>query len=177
MAVAAPALLLLYGIARWIDGWDGDRGNGPAWDVGHVAFFVGIALFAVLAVRMRTVVTRLRPLATAAVAAVVFGAGCFLWVIVGDLFDSFSDRFPLPDPLAAAGPALFGIGMLILLALLSRAGRLPYWSPILFVIGYALISVDLDLLPFAALMILIAFVPLARGGRAATAPTGSLARS
>ena len=173
-AVAAPLLLLLYGVLRWIDGWDGDRHNGPAWDVGHVAFFIGIALFAVLAAQMLAVVTRLRALAAAAVAAVIFGAGCFLWVITGDLFEDFQDRWPLPSALETTGPALFGVGLLTLMALLVADRRLPVWSPVLFLVGYAAISVDLDLLPFAALIIVVAFVPLARG---ATAARESLTRT
>ena len=122
---------------------------------------------------MRAVVTRLRPAATAAVAAVVVGAACFLWVITGDLFRRFHDELPLPGPLENAGPALFGLGMLVLMALLVPAGRLPAWSPALFLIGYAAISIDLDLLPAAALTILVAFVPLARPGRGAAAPLPS----
>src|SRR5690349_1972951 len=99
-AFFAPLCMMAYGIARWIDGWDGDRGNGPAWDIGHTLFFIGMALFAVLAIQIRTMMpTRHRVVATAAAAAAVFGAGCFLWVIVGDLFRAFHDNFPLPDAL------------------------------------------------------------------------------
>lgn len=159
-AVMAPSLLLVYGILRWIDGWDGARHNGPAWDAGHVAFFLGMALFAVLAVQIRGIVApRRRGVATAAPVAVVYGAGCFLWVIAGDLADGFPS---LAEPFELTGPPLFGIGMLVLLGLLVPAGRLPLWSPVLFLAGYVSISVRLDLLPFAALMILAACLPLAR---------------
>ena len=165
ISVAAPLFLLCYGILRWVDGLDGDRGGGPAWNVGHAAFFIGMVLFAVLAAGLRRAVApRRRVLATAASAAVVFGVGCFLWVITGDLFRAFHDRFPLPEPLAMAGPALFGLGMLVLLVLLVAARRLPVRSPVLFLAGYVSISFSLDLLPLAGLLILIGLAPLARAG-------------
>ncbi|GAA0502846.1 hypothetical protein Ade02nite_36660 [Paractinoplanes deccanensis] len=172
MAVVAPLLMLTYGLLRWVDGMDGDRGNGPAWDVGHTAFFVAMVLFAFLAVQMRRLVIARRPAlgraakaaASIAAAAAVFGVACFLWVITGDLFDAFRERAPLPDPLETAGPAFFGLGIVTLLALLAAARRLPWWSPALFLAGFLAIPVDLDLLPFAAAAILIAFAPLARLG-------------
>jgi hypothetical protein len=160
-AVLAPLFLLTYGILRWIDGWDGDRGGGPAWNIGHVAFFIGMVLFAVLAFQIRATLPTRRTLATIAAAATAFGAACFCWVIIGDLSRWFHDNLPLPGFLNPLGPALFGLGMLTLLGLLVANGRLPRWSPILFLAGYVSISVQLDLLPFAAAMILVAFLPLA----------------
>ncbi|MEU8818811.1 hypothetical protein [Actinoplanes sp. NPDC048796] len=176
MAVVAPLLMLCYGLLRWVDGWDGDRGNGPAWDIGHAAFFAAMVLFAILAVQMRQLIAARNPrsrtstvVASVAAAAAVFGVGCFLWVITGDLFDTFSERAPLPDALETTGPALFGLGVVVLMAQLAAARRLPWWSPALFLAGFLAIPVDLDLLPFAATAILIAFVPLAR-----PAPTSEL---
>ncbi|MEV4352060.1 hypothetical protein AB0J83_47005 [Actinoplanes sp. NPDC049596] len=174
MAVVAPLLMLFYGLARWVDGWDGDRGNGPAWDLGHSAFFVAMVLFAVLAIQMRRLlVVKRRATAVAASVAtvgVVFGVGCFLWVITGDLFDSFQESAPLPGALETTGPALFGLGMVVLMALLAGVRVLPWWSPALFLIGFLAIPVDLDLLPFASAAILIAFVPLAQPSRLVRRP-------
>ncbi len=164
--------MLSYGILRWIDGWDGDRGGGPAWNIGHVAFFIGMVLFAVLAGQMRAVVPApRRPIATVAVVATVFGVACFCWVIIGDLSRWFHDNLPLPGLLNAVGPALFGLGMLTLLGLLVAAGRVPWWSPILFLAGYVSISVELDLLPLASVLILVACLPLARTPTPAEART------
>jgi hypothetical protein len=156
MAIVAPVLMLTYGVLRWIDGRDGDRHNGPAWDAGHVAFFVAMVLFAVLAVQMSRLVATVP--ATIAAGAVVAGVLCFLWVIIGDLFDGFPE---LAGPLETAGPVLFGLGMVVLMAMLTAARRLPWWSPVLFLAGFLAIPVDLDLLPFASVAILIAFAPLA----------------
>ncbi|BBH68708.1 hypothetical protein ACTI_53930 [Actinoplanes sp. OR16] len=164
-AITAPALMFGYGVLRFIDGLDGDRGNGLAWDAGHVAFFVAMVLFGVLAVAMRPLTpTWARRTGAVAVAAALFGIGCFLWVIAGDLSDRFREAAPLPDVLESGGSALFPLGMLVLLGLLVAARRLPVWSPLLFGAGIAAITIDLDMLPFASLIILAALAPLARPG-------------
>lgn len=164
-AVAAPALMVAYGILRWIDGLDGHRKGGPAWDLGHVAFFAAVALFAVVAVALRRTVVadapRRRVLADVATGAAVFGAGCFLWVITGDLSDAFREAAPLPEVLEVAGPALFQIGLLTLLVLMVVARRLPVWSPVLVLAGFAGIAASLDLLPFASLVVGLGLAPLA----------------
>jgi uncharacterized membrane protein YgdD (TMEM256/DUF423 family) len=85
-----------------------------------------------------------------------------LWVIAGDLSESFLRAWPLPDVLQTAGPLLFVLGMVVLFGMLVAAGRAPVWSPVLFFAGYAAISVDLDLLPLAAVVILAAVAPLGR---------------
>jgi hypothetical protein len=172
-AVAAPGLLLIYGLLRLVDGLDGDRGNGPAWDLGHLAFFVGIVLFAVLAVGLRgfarPAVRSQRVLVDVAAAATVFGAGCFLWVITGDLFEKFSAAAPLPGPLELAGPLLFQAGLLILLGRLVVLRRLPVWSPVVMIVGFVALAASLDLLPLAALVIGAALLPLALPARTRTA--------
>ena len=52
-AVAAPALLFLYGVLRLVDGRDGDHGPGWAWNAGHTLFFVAFVLLGTLVVAMR----------------------------------------------------------------------------------------------------------------------------
>ena len=159
--IAAPLLMLGYGILRWIDGFDGERHNGPAWTAGHVMFFLAMVLFAVQAYGLARRARDRLAIAVPALAGTVFGAACFLWVITGDLFSGFDH--PLPGLLENAGPALFVIGMVTLLALQSVAHRLPFWSPAAFLVGFVATSVDLDLLPFAAALILAGSVPVARG--------------
>jgi len=164
-ALAAPALMLVYGLLRVVDGLDGDRHNGPAWDLGHLAFFVAIVLFAVLAVALRGLDRPAAPasrvLVEAATVAVLFGAGCFLWVITGDLSEDFRSAAPLPEPLELIGPALFQVGLLVLLVRLVLARRLPVWSPVLALVGFAAIGINLDLLPLGAALVLAALLPLA----------------
>ena len=159
--IAAPALMLGYGIARWIDGLDGTRHNGPAWTVGHTMFFAAMVLFGVVAAGLARRAPDRLAVALPALIATLAGAACFLWVITGDLFSSFDH--PLPSLLGNGGPALFVIGMVTLLGLQSFAHRLPWWSPAAFLAGFVATSADLDLLPFAAALILAGSVPVARG--------------
>ncbi|MCA2216237.1 hypothetical protein [Jidongwangia harbinensis] len=156
-AVTAPALMLLYGVLRFFDGLDDVRG-GWLWDVGHVAFFVAMILFAVLALRLRTP----SALSNAATAAVLIGAACFLWVIAGDLSEGFQSAAPLPGPLQLIGPLLFQFGLLTLLVL----RRLPWWSPALVLGGFVALAVNLDLLPLASLLVWAGLAPLAVQSRA-----------
>jgi hypothetical protein len=168
ITIAAPLLMLGYGIARWIDGLDGTRHNGPAWTVGHLMFFASIGLFAAQAVALARRAADRPAIARTALAATLVGAFCFLWVITGDLFAGFD--LDLPGPLNAGGPLLFVLGMVTLTGLQAVARRVPYWSPVAFLIGYLAISVDLDLLPAASVLLLAASVPVARGLFAAPRP-------
>lgn len=153
-AIIAPLLMFGYGVLRWFDGRDGHHDKtGFTWRAGHVLFFVAMVLFALIAVRLSAVTTP-RPLAVVSAVAAVAGVLSFLWVITGDLFPAFPD---LPGPLQTAGPLLFVLGTVVLLFRQS-----PWWSPVLFLAGFVAISVNLDLLPIAALVILGAFAPLAR---------------
>ena len=159
-ALAAPALMLFYGVTRFFDGLDGDRGNSWLWDAGHVAFFIAIVLFAVLGEALR----RADPgvLATVAQAATVFGALCFLWVITGDIFAGWPE---LPSALQVVGPIFFQLGLLTLLVRETAARRVPFWSPLLVFAGFVAIPISLDLLPLAAILVGAGLLPLARPAR------------
>jgi hypothetical protein len=166
-ALAAPTLLLLYGVLRLVDGLDGSHGPGLAWNVGHMLFFLGFVLLGVLTVGMRLLVPArtvwTRTAANLAMAAGLFGAGCFLWVILGDLSTEFRDAAPLPDPLELVGPLLFQAGMLTLLVMLTatRPRRLPVWSTLCVLGGFLLFAVNLDLIPIGALLVTAGLAPLA----------------
>ncbi|MDP9791765.1 hypothetical protein J2S43_000277 [Catenuloplanes nepalensis] len=145
-AVAAPLLLLTYGLLRQLDDLDVAR------DAGHVTFLLAMLLFALLATLLRPLAGP-SPLATTATAATVLGAACFGWVITGDL----------SGPLQLIGPLLFQFGLLTLLALLAHARppRLPAWSPFAVLAGSVTIAAGLDLIPLAALAIGAGLAPLA----------------
>jgi hypothetical protein len=155
LAYAAPALMLAYGVCRWADGLDGDKHNGIAWTIGHAAFWVAIVLFALLADRLR----RSLPSLLTAAATVVTAAGSvlFLWVITHDLVSAFPNA---PDVVQTIGPALFDLGLLTLLVRHAIAGKLPIWSPILVLIGFAAIPISLDLLPIASIVVGAGLTPL-----------------
>ncbi len=172
-AVAAPILLLLYGLLRLIDGLDGVHGPGLAWNLGHTLFLIGFVLLGVLAWGMRHLVpattVRTRIVASLATVSALFGVGCFLWVILGDLFPDLHDSAPLPDALEMLGPLAFQLGVLTLLVMLvtARPRRLPVWSPLLVLLGFVLFAVNLDLIPAGALLILAGLAPLAGDRRPA----------
>jgi hypothetical protein len=87
----------------------------------------------------------------------VFGAGCFLWVITGDLVESWP---ALPSALELVGPALFQLGLLTLLVREAAQRRLPAWSPLLVLLGFVAIPISLDLLPLAAILVGAGLLPL-----------------
>jgi hypothetical protein len=91
----------------------------------------------------------------------MFGAGCFVWVTLGDLFSGLADSAPLPDPLELAGPIAFQLTLLILLAAV-RPRQLPVWSPALVFLSFVLIAVSLGLIPLAAVSLMAGLAPLAR---------------
>jgi hypothetical protein len=166
-ALGAPAFLLLYGLLRLVDGLDGAHGPGLAWNLGHTMFLVAFCLFGALSVGLRLMVApvtaRKRVVADIATVAALFGAGCFLWVILGDLSASFKDAVPVPDLLEIPGPLLFQIGMLTLLLQLvtTRPPRLPVWTPVLVLLGFVMIAVNLDLLAIGTILIAVGLAPLA----------------
>jgi hypothetical protein len=110
-----------------------------------------------------------RTVASLATVSALFGVGCFLWVILGDLFPAFRDAAPLPDALEVVGPLTFQVGILTLLIVLvtARPRRLPTWSPVLVLIGFLLFAVNLDLIPAGALLVLAGLAPLAGDRRPA----------
>jgi hypothetical protein len=171
MAFAAPLLMLAYGVLRWIDGLGGHHHKGSlAWNVGHLAFLGSMVTFGLLAIALYRRATLARRTALVAAAVAVSGAGGMIWVILGDLSRQFAADYPLPDVLQPIAPIGFVLGMIGLLSLQVAAGRLPVWSPMLFFAGYTAITINLNLLPLAALLILGATWPLARPAVAAAGP-------
>jgi hypothetical protein len=170
-ALAAPILLLLYGLLRLADGMDGAHGPGLAWSLGHTLFLVAFVLLGVVVAGLRQLVpdpgAPARITANVATAAGLVGVACFLWVILGDLFPDFDDALPAPDAVRILGPMLFQLGTLTLLVILAtvRPRRLPAWSPVLVLVGFVLFALNLDLIPVGAMFVLAGLYPLAREDR------------
>ncbi|MFJ4712035.1 hypothetical protein [Streptomyces sp. NPDC088785] len=171
LAVAIPLLLLSYGVLRLIDGMDGSHGPGVAWNLGHTCFLGAFLLLGLLVVRLRSRVPAAslsRRVATeTATGAGLFGAACFVWVILGDLAPALP---ALPGPLRLVGPLCFQLALLALLTMLAAARHVPARTPALTALAFVLITVDLDLLPAAALALLAAFAPLTHTPAAARPP-------
>jgi hypothetical protein len=160
-AIGAPVLLFLYGVLRLIDG-----GRGFGWNLGHTLFLIAFVLLAGLVVGLRQLVRiRARParvVADLALAGGLFGAACFIWGILGDLFTRVHDAAPVPGPLRTVGPLFFQVGMLGLLGLLVAARRIPIWTPVLVLVGFLLFAINLDLIPIGAVIILVGLSTLVR---------------
>ncbi|MCI4064477.1 hypothetical protein MRQ36_18475 [Micromonospora sp. R77] len=171
-AVTASLLLLGYGILRLIDSWDGARDKqGWAWLTGHSLFLLGVVLFGAVILGLRGLLLaaspRQRALTEAATVTGLVGAAAFVRVILGDIFAGFADAVPPSDVVLVGGPALFEVGLLVLLvrAALVQPRLLPAWSPGAVFVGFAAIAVELDLLPIGAALVLAGLLPLGRPTR------------
>jgi hypothetical protein len=180
--IAAPALLIAYGVARLIDGLDGSYGPGSAWTIGHVFFGISLTLFGVVLFGLRREAPSYRAIATTAVAAALVGLLVFIRSVVVDLVVGFQgidradmdriypryDGFPVGLPAAFTrvldnvGPALFIVGLLTLVIQLAAISprRLPWRSPVLIAIGFACITANLDLLPVAGAGMALGLLPM-----------------
>ena len=187
--VAAPLLFIAYGIIRWIDGADGEHGPGLAWTIGHLLFLAAFALYAVALFALRGLLVRTRGVSLVALVAGLVGVVAFLRVIVIDLIVGFRaadhadmsrigddyDRWPgdlgIYDTLYTVGPLLFLAGLLTLAILLTREHRLPIWSPVLLLLAFITITINLDLMPLGGLFLLVALYGAAgRAGQPAVRP-------
>ncbi len=158
-----PALLLVYAVARFVDGRDGEHGGSLAWDVGHVAFlgaFIGFGVLT-LALRRWLMGPRRRIAVEAAALASLIGVVLFCWVILTDLSSSLDNRASLPEPVMQVGPLVFIVGFvgLLVLAAISSA-KVSFLTPLLALLALILVGADLDLLAGTAVLLLVALWPL-----------------
>ncbi|MGW5156051.1 hypothetical protein ACWEPN_11290 [Nonomuraea wenchangensis] len=179
--IAAPLLVLAYGVIRILDGLDGERGPGLAWTTGHLAFIAALLLFVPIYWRLRrmagggALATATATAGTIGVAALVgqFGIDLVVGFMSADraamsvLFDQVQSvpgvSFAVYDVL----PFLFYIGQLALVTQLAVQRRIKVWTPVLVLADLVLPFVDKDLIPLGALCLLVSFVPLARSSAAA----------
>ena len=175
LGITAGGLFVAYGIIRLIDGANGDRGPGLAWSSGHLLFLVGLLLFGAVVVLARRSLVRRRPLATTAAVVGLIGIAAFVRVIVVDLIVGFRAEnhadmsrvrleyggwpgdLGIYDLLETLGPILFLAGLLTLAVLLTLEGQLTFWSPVLLLAGFIMISAQLDLMPLGGAMLGAAF--------------------
>ncbi|MGI5155719.1 hypothetical protein [Microbispora sp. CA-102843] len=174
--VAAPLLFGAYGVARMVDGFDGSRGPGAAWTIGHLCFLAGLVLFVQIFGRLRTTagggVTATAGYAAGLAGALALAAQFTIDIVVGFLsadHDAMGPRFdavkaiPGVEPVVyTVVPLLFYVGMIALVARLAVQRRVPWWSPALVLVQAVLPLADKDLIPLGAALLLLAFVPLMR---------------
>ncbi|GGT02396.1 hypothetical protein GCM10010156_70370 [Planobispora rosea] len=174
--VAAPLLVLAYGVIRILDGLDGSRGPGLAWTTGHLAFIAALILFVPIFWQLRRMAGR-DTVATVSAVTGLAGGAAFLaqftidivvgfmaadHAAMGPLFDRVQSIPGVSPVVYGVGPALFSIGQLALAVQLAFLGRVRAWVPVL-VLAYSLLPlIDKDLIPLSAVCLLVSFVPLAR---------------
>ncbi|PZG23102.1 hypothetical protein [Nonomuraea aridisoli] len=188
--VAAPLLVLAYGVIRILDGLDGSRGPGLAWTTGHLAFMAALVLFVQIFWRMRAMAGR-NALATVTAALGTVGVATLLAqfgidIVVGFMAADHAAMGPLFDQVRSVpgvrlavydgGPFLFYLAQLGLVVQLAARRRIKAWTPVLVLLDLALPFADKDLIPVGAVLLLVSFLPLARRADEGTArPAAALA--
>lgn len=172
--VAGPLALSGYGVARTIGRLDDVYGPGFDWQLAHVLGLAGFLLFVPLVLGLRALVPAgaVRDVAVGATllglaaSVVQFGADIVLAFMAADKEELRSlqqDFAALPGVRPAiydVGPLFFFAGIVVVAALAARAGRLPWWSPVALLVAVLLPPVNLDLMPLAGLLMLVALLPL-----------------
>ncbi|MFC5833430.1 hypothetical protein [Nonomuraea insulae] len=180
--IAAPLLVLAYGVIRILDGLDGSRGPGLAWTTGHLAFIAALLLFVQIFWQMRrmagrNVLSTVSAVAgTAGIVALLaqFGIDLVVGFMAADhagmgvLFDRVQDVPGVSIAVYDGAPFLFYLGQLALVVQLAAVRRVRMWTPVLVLIDLVLPFADKDLIPVGAVFLLISFVPLARQAAATT---------
>ncbi|WP_367138754.1 MULTISPECIES: hypothetical protein [Streptomyces] len=185
--VAAPALLAVYGTVRLLS-----RSGvpGPGWTAGHLALFLGLALFGPVFLGLR----RLAPAGSAvrrrvaAVSTVVALAGLAaslaqtaVDLVVGfraadgaemsELFGQVQSHAAVKLVVYSAGPLLFYVGLLALVgSLVTRRGPVTGWTLGAICLGTVVMGVSLDLMPAGSALFLLALAPLGRTGADSVLP-------
>ncbi|WP_141721554.1 hypothetical protein [Micromonospora citrea] len=174
--VLAPALTIVYGLVRLLDGLDGQHGPGLLWTLGHAAFLVALFLFGFVVIVARRMIGG-GVVATTTAAVGVVGLVCSIAqigidIVVGlaaddkagmrEMFGAVQDVPGLSTAVYGPGPALFHVGLLVLVVHLAALRAVAVWAPVCLLLGIGAAATNLDLLPVAGLLIMLALVPLAR---------------
>lgn len=175
--LAAPLLVLAYGVFRIIDGFDGERGPGPAWTIGHLAFLAALALFVGIFGQLRDMIgPRARITAVVATLGALALFGQFsVDVVAGFLADDHAGMAAITREVRTTpgvsaliydlGPYLFYVGQLVLVVQLAMSRQVKAWTPLLVLADLAMPFIDKDLIPLGAVLMVVSFLPLAKRAR------------
>ncbi|GGP69386.1 hypothetical protein [Saccharothrix coeruleofusca] len=180
--IAAPLLVLAYGVIRIVDGFDGVRGPGPAWTIGHLAFLAALVLFVGIFHQMREMIGPSAPARVTAAVATLGALALFgqfaVDVVAGLLADDHAELVAISREVRSwpgvrpviydFGPYLFYVGQLALVVQLAAHRVVKAWMPVLVLADLVMPLIDKDLIPVGAVLLLVSFAPLAR--RAARRP-------
>jgi len=183
--LAAPLALVGYGTARIIGRLDDTYGPGLDWQLAHLFGLAGFVLFVPLVLGMRALL-RGGPVRELAVGATLLGLAACVVQFAADMVEAFmaadsdelrslqQDFSDLPGVQLAiydVGPLFFFVGFVAVAVLAVRAGRLPWWSPVVLLLAFLLPVVgSLNLLPLTGLLMLAALLPLWRSLRDGAPP-------
>jgi hypothetical protein len=174
--VIGPLGLAVYGVLRLLGKVDGDYGPGWDWQLAHLVGLVGMLFFVAAVLNLGRLLPR-TPWRTGVVAVTLIGLAASMVQFGADMVEGFmaADRaelkslqhdftaIPGVEPaFYTVGPQLFFLGLLALTILLAVARQLPWWSPVVLLAGILLPPLTLDLIPVAALCILVALLPARR---------------
>ncbi|QNS05732.1 hypothetical protein [Streptomyces xanthii] len=186
--ILGPTLFAAYGVLRAVDGLDGERGPGLAWTAGHLCFVVALAFFVRGFAELRARAGRRDRVATvglwtgiagAAALTVQFGVDIVTGLMAADhaemarLSDNFGSLPGVEAAFYAFGPMLFFVGQIVLTLRLFALRGLPLWSPCLVFATTLMPFASKDLMPVAAVLLLLAYAPLWRPSASRTALTSA----
>ncbi|WP_309116138.1 hypothetical protein [Saccharothrix sp.] len=172
--IAAPLLVLFYGLARMVDGFDGERGPGAAWTLGHLAFLAALLLFIRIFWDMAA---RIGPRALWVAAVATVGAVGFIGqfavdVVVGLIASDHAGMAALSRQVREVpgvalfcyelAPYVFSVGQLTLVVMLALRKEVRVWTPVLVFADLVMPIVSKDLIPVGAVLLFVSFLPLAR---------------
>ncbi|MEV1067240.1 hypothetical protein [Streptomyces sp. NPDC050263] len=182
---AAPLLVIVYAGLRILDGLDGERGPGPAWTAGHLAFLAALILFVPVFLELRRLAGR-GPFATGTAVVGVVGTLCSMAqitidIVVGARADDhaamrgmFADVQSVPGValvVYTAGPALLFLGLLVLFCRLAAARTVPVWRAVAVALAVLVSLLGLDMLPAVGLLLYLGLAPLP--GRRGVSPAAA----
>ncbi|NBE82746.1 hypothetical protein [Micromonospora rubida] len=181
--IAGPLALGGYGVARNIGKLDNVYGPGFDWQLAHFLGLAGFLLFVPLALGLRTLLPA-GAVREVAVGATLLGLSASIVQFGTDIVQAFMaadkeelrslqhDFSGLPGVRPAIydfGPLFFFVGIVVVAVLAAKAGRMPWWSPVVLFVGVLLSLVKLDLMPLGGLLMLVALLPLRRPFRQVSA--------
>ncbi|MFJ3950792.1 hypothetical protein ACIPXV_12165 [Streptomyces libani] len=172
----APLLVTVYAGFRVLDGLDDERGPGPAWTTGHLAFLAALILFVPVFLELRRLAGHgLFATATAVVGLV--GAVCSMAqisvdIVIGALAADheamrrmFADVQSVPGvtPVVyTVGPVLLYLGLLIMFCQLALTRAVPVWRAVAVVLAVLVSLLGLDALPAVGLLLCTGLAPFPR---------------
>ncbi|MER5972284.1 hypothetical protein ABT112_21510 [Streptomyces sp. NPDC002055] len=175
---SAPLLVTVYAGLRVLDGLDGERGPGPAWTAGHLAFLAALILFVPVFLELRRLAGR-GLFATAMAVVGLAGAVCSMAQISVDLVvgvlaadheamrDMFADVQSVPGVnlfVYTVGPVLLHLGLLVMFCQLASAGAVPEWRAVAVLMAVLVSLLGLDALPAVGLLLCAGLAPSPRSG-------------